>query len=439
MMKRRSLKTWAGCTVVGLAVAVAVQASPAAAATTGTSPHWFTGKVNLDRQVGSETTYYLMSKISSLFNQSNIFGCTLSSSTLTTCNTSGDTADTDTLDNYDRNEVTQGLGFGSGNGIGQLCGTKPNGPPTLPVDLARSSRALTASEVTACPDAVQTPIAKDGLVGIDFQNEAANLTGAAFGPVAKGWRTGNPIAGPYTGNAVTNIDNTSPAPDGQSESIAYRIWCAPNSDPQKINDWGQLTDPAHPIGGGTPIGVPIIVWGVQTGSGTYGVWNNFVGCADSNANSTAAHVIQENNVPQIRRVALSDQGNNQLLANQEVAQSIYMSSYGVYASTPYARGGANITQIDGLDAGLDTIADGCSPCLASVRTLYNIYRTGTLRASVAGFLNWVNSADTTQHGLDAVTGKNYVTEITNAITTQFGFFRKVAPLIPAGDIASLTS
>src|SRR5690242_16259434 len=116
MMRRGPVSAFAGAALVALTMVFALQATPASAATTGTSPHFFTGKINFDREVGSETTYYLMTKIANLFNQSNIFGCTLTSSTLTTCNTSGDTADTDILDNYDRNEVTEGTGFGSGNG-----------------------------------------------------------------------------------------------------------------------------------------------------------------------------------------------------------------------------------------------------------------------------------------------------------------------------------
>lgn len=58
------------------------------------------------------------------------------------------------------------------------------------------------------------------------------------------------------------------------------------------------------------------------------------------------------------------------------------------------------------------------------RTLYNIYRTDTVRASTADFLDWICDANNNfTKGTDLYTGKNYDTEITSAINTTYGFIR----------------
>jgi ABC-type phosphate transport system substrate-binding protein len=417
----RSMKRVTAAAIVASALLL-LAPSTAMAATTGTSPHWFTGKINLDRFSGSETTYYLMQRLSNFFNQTSIFGCTLQSADRRTC-TTADTADTDTKDNWDRNEVTQGAGIGSGGGIGQLCGTIGTGG--LLVDAARSSRPKGGSD---CADSVFVPLAKDALIGVDWRGNTP-ASGATVGNPAAGWRPGNPVNGPYTGNPVTDISNV-----GGTSSIAYRIYCDTNPA-TAITDWGQLTDPAQPVGSGAPIGVPIIVWGIQTSSGTYSVWNTYVGC-DMNTKASAAHIIQENNGPQVLRVAASEHSGDAVATEQEVEQSLYMSSFGVFASNPYVRGGGLATTINGTAV---TAAKISLNQVATVRTLYNVYRTSTLRASIAGFLNWIDTSDATEHGVDATTGVNYATEITNAITTTFGFVRVTSPLIPSGDIADTAS
>ena len=414
-----------GAVVLSTAMLVSPNAT---AATTGTSPHWFTGHINQFRSAGSETTYYMMNKLGSLFQQTSIFGCTLQSADLRTCNTGADTADTDIVDDYDRNEIINGAGIGSGGGIGQLCGTKPTGG--LTVDFARSSRGFSGD----CADTVFKPLAKDALVGLDWPNEIP--TGGTQGPVAAGWRTGDPVGGPYTGTAFNNISNV-----GGTTSLAYRIFCA--TDATRITDWGQLTDPAHVSGGlsdgnGATIGVPIIVWGVQTSSGTYSVWKSYVGC-DPNTNATAAHVVQENNGPQIRNIAASEHPGDAVGTSQEIGQSLYYMSYGYYVSNAFSRGGGTATKINGVAVSAINIAGASPP--ATFRTLYNVYRTSTLRASVAGFLNWIHINDSAKadHGVDLTTGKNYFDEINNTISTQFGFVRAFDTAIPSGDIASLTT
>ena len=58
------------------------------------------------------------------------------------------------------------------------------------------------------------------------------------------------------------------------------------------------------------------------------------------------------------------------------------------------------------------------------RTLFNIYRTDTVRASTAGFLDWLcDSNSSIQKGTDQIDGGNYDTDLTNIINGQYGFSR----------------
>jgi hypothetical protein len=211
-----------------IGTSVALSASGIAqAATLNTSPQWRTADVNMFRATGSETTFYVLNQIGNLYSQAAIFGCTLQSVDLRTCNTAADGANTDVLDNYSRNEFVNGEGIGSGNGIGQLCGTKPTGG--LPVDFARSSRAPQASD--NCATAVGLQFAKDSLVGVYFpfnNTSAVTCSGGScvgqIGPVSRGWRTGDPLAGPYSGVEFTNIDNTASASLGGA-SLSSELYC----------------------------------------------------------------------------------------------------------------------------------------------------------------------------------------------------------------------
>src|SRR5438309_1800964 len=180
-MRGRTIKRLLGTGAITAATAVLALGQPAGAnsftPTFGTSPHWFTGQVNQLRETGSETTYYAMSRLTDLFNQSSLFGCSLQSANFKTCDTTVDGDQTDVSDNYDRNEITQGEGIGSGGGIGQLCGTKPT---PYAVDLARASRALDPT-ADACADGKNAQFGKDALVGFDFQLETPIGPGATGG------------------------------------------------------------------------------------------------------------------------------------------------------------------------------------------------------------------------------------------------------------------
>ena len=63
----------------------------------------------------------------------------------------------------------------------------------------------------------------------------------------------------------------------------------------------------------------------------------------------------------------------------------------------------------------------------TARTLFNIYRTDTVKAAFAGFENWLcgTNSDATgvAKGTDQVQGNNYDSEITTTINGTYGFSR----------------
>jgi hypothetical protein len=421
--------------------------------TGGTSGHWFIGKVETDRNTGSDTTIFLMQQIADLYNQAALYGCQLNADE-STCNTTGDIATTDTQDNYDRDEEYVGIDdVGSGAGQGQLCGTVAD-PSNLPVDFARSSKP----PGTACSDMVGLGFGKDGVPAVDFptvnpdqlygavpsSSPYASVNGGAIGPVAEGWLPSDPIGGPYTGTPFTNLTNNDSG--GGANSVAYRIWCstATSGPDARITDWGQLTNldgGTLPVGSGAPIGIPINVVGVNTSSGTDATFSAFAesgvtggNCAsNSDTNSPSNEIALENNTSQIGDFAAADFPGDAADQAVFIGSSLYYESNGVYNTNPHAKSvqitsGTTTTsftavklQENGVSAGTATDLDNAYP---TARTLYNIYRTGTVRASTANFLNWIcDSNNAFTKGTDLSTGVNYDQELTNLISTKFGFPR----------------
>jgi hypothetical protein len=244
---------------VGAGVASAAPADPPGGATP-VAPHFYNGNVEGIRNSGSDTTFFMMQKVGDLFTGAGLYGCTLNTSPGQTLYNSSDPASattnesyfcqsgqnvstTDTSDNWDRTEVTEGVdSVGSGAGQNQLCAAAST---PLPVDFARSSKPSTG----ACSTEVQTGYAKDGVpiiayppnpaaIGTSSTAPYSGINGGVVGPVALGWLPGDPGAGPYTGSALTNISNVDNG--GGANSTAYRMWCQTGA--QQITDWGSLTN-----------------------------------------------------------------------------------------------------------------------------------------------------------------------------------------------------
>jgi hypothetical protein len=202
-------------------------------------------------------------------------------------------------------------------------------------------------------------------------------------------------------------------------------------------------------GQGVPIGLPIRVVGINPNSGTEATFASFAnsgtanpGCS-SNMNTNAAndpnsgtapagnpaHISLENNASQIGSFASGDFPSDNVDQAIEAATSLYIESNGVVNTNPHAGtvsvGGTNFSAAklneNGFNYTTPNLLQNRNP---TARTLFNIYRTDTIRASTAGFLNWMcdsNSAFT--KGTDNTTGVNFDAELTTLINTQFGFIR----------------
>jgi hypothetical protein len=130
----------------------------------------------------------------------------------------------------------------------------------------------------------------------------------------------------------------------------------------------------------------------------------------------------------------------------DIATSLYSMSFGAYVSNP----NAEVTSIENPTTGpsaCSTNTVGANPSTFTekfgtanghvvsinnernnsfpmARTVFNIYRTDTVRDSVAGFLNWFcDSNAAIQKGTDHILGGNFDTDVTNIINGQFAFSR----------------
>ena len=533
---------------LGSAVASATPVDPPGGATP-VAPSFNNGIVNAIRGSGSDTTIFMMQKISDLYTQAGLYGCQLNDATGETmyntgisttnansnlwyyCKSGANISTTDTADNWSRTEVAQGVDdVGSTAGQKQLCGPGTLTSP-LTVDFARSSKPAG----TYCSDLKETGYAKDSVPAFDYQINPstvgtvtsgvfATVNGGVIGPVAKGWLPGDPTAGPYKGTKLANLDNST-----SNNSTPYRLWC--DAGPNRITDWGQLsnlgpnlslpdvtlasgsstatlsqplatsvsgaaitdlsqagftgitgtgtagsttlalsgTSPLNSVAGGDqlsinigttltqgsggPIGLAVRIMGVNNASGTESTWQSFSdsgvasgatnnGCgtdADGNAavdpnpstavgDNAGKHIALENNASQISDFANADWPSDAASAAVEVSTTLYYESNGVFLSTPYS---GQVTVNGSPFSGTKLTLNGTSNSTANVlnnvyptsRTLFNIYRTGNVKASTAGFLNWICDSQTAiTKQKDNSTGLNIDQELSNIIGS-FQFIR----------------
>ncbi len=459
---------------VGVQTATAAPADPSPA----TAPQFYNGKVNAIRDTGSDTTFFVMQKIDDLYTSAGLYGCTLNvggetslfnnaflpsttSNASDYCQSGGNIDTTDTADNWDRTEVYTGVdNVGSGAGQNQLCGSSVANSP-LPVDFARSSKPAG----TACTNLVGTGYAKDAVPAADFPvvnpstfgtvastSPYHTVNGGNIGPVAAGWIPGDPLGGPYSGTPFADVSNADNG--GGANSTAYRLWCA--TDATRITDWGQLTNlsasgpgnggVAKTVGNGAPIGIPVRIMGVNPASGTEATFVSYVNgsaatkCSTTNGNAAndpnpataptpnSPHVALENNTSQVGDFAVSDFPGDTASQAVEVASTLYYASNGVLNTVPFSGsvtvGGTTFTASkvteNELSPSTVRILGNSYP---TARTLWNIYKSDTIRASTGGLLNWICDSNTDfQKAKDNSTGLNFDAELTSDIGS-FGFIR----------------
>jgi hypothetical protein len=271
----------AGLTASLLVGAGAASAGIPADPPIGVAPLFLNGNVEQIRGSGSDTTVFMMQKISDLFTGAGLYGCTLNANNATNynpadpapstanefffCAANKNAATTDVSDNWDRTEVVQGIDdVGSGAGQGQLCGSIDT---PIPVDFARSSKP--AGSIAGC-NMVETGYAKDGVPAVDYPINPSTfgtstiapynaINGGSVGPVASGWLPGDSVTGTtFSGTKLNNISNNDGG--GGAGSTAYRLWCA--TDTTRITDWGQLTNigPSLRMSVATTSGQNTITW-----------------------------------------------------------------------------------------------------------------------------------------------------------------------------------
>jgi len=262
------------------------------------------------------------------------------------------------------------------------------------------------------------------------------------------------------GQSVTDL--TRPADLGTGTSVASVVG---NSITLSAPAVGSATDDLSvgigttlAVGSGGAIGLPVRLVGVNSNSGTEAAWAGFAesgvtsgGCS-SNANANAAsdpneatagggnagpHLALENNASLVGVMAAADFPGDTASQAIEVTTSLYYESNGAYASNPYT---GSVTIAGSRSSGSKVTLNGVSPTAANVlsdkyptsRTLFDIYRSDTVRASTAGFLNWECDSQTAiDKEADRATGVSLDAELTNAIGS-FGFIR----LTDASEVAS---
>jgi hypothetical protein len=205
------------------------------------------------------------------------------------------------------------------------------------------------------------------------------------------------------------------------------------------------------VGQGLPVGIPVRIMGVNTGSGVESTFSNFAessvsgqGCSsnmDANAardpnaatatgTNASPHIALQNNSDQIDQFAAADFPNPDFVDQAiEAATTLYIESNGVFNTNPFAAS----TTINGTGfSGVKVNENGQStttPALLNniyptAITLFNIYNASTVRASTGGFLNWICDGNSNfTKGEDNSTGQNFDAELSTLIGTTFGFPR----------------
>src|ERR1700735_4009058 len=140
----------------------------------------------------------------------------------------------------------------------------------------------------------------------------------------------------------------------------------------------------------------------------------------------APHIALQNNWAQVDEFAIGDFPSPDYVDQAiEAATTLYVESNGVVNTNPYAAAAT----IDGTSySGNKITENGVQPSTPNLLqnefptaiTLYNVYRTDTVRASTAGFLNWICDGDTNfSKGLDNSTGINFDTELSTTISSVY--------------------
>jgi hypothetical protein len=466
-------KLWKLATLVGAAVAISplIGALPAqAAAPTG---YGFDGTPHTIVDGGSDTTYRAMVGITNLYGIAGLNGCvhqTSNNANLNKCNLGGG-AELARGTNWQGDTIAQANPVGSSSGVASLNGFKganasvtyagtanpvPAGTcldtssnPAPNADMARSSRGPrrpggSGTPQALCGDELAADtfwgFAQDGIEVTAFNARGAEVQGKIPNPGAT-----------ITPQELVNIYNCT------------------------FNNWSDI--PSLGIAPGSPTDGPIEPWGMNSASGTFAAFQNFlinVGGAPAGFDPNAGGCIRkiggsvlpfENDIkPIVDSVTLSSTPTS--VDNPK--NWIWWGSFGVFSAFPftsnYTKGGFGVQAIaapvnDSLPSPSNIIAN----TYPIGRTLYHVTRKqeadcpaapacnftgnpgpaipqgvggcntagGCTDFNVAGpssgepgavreFTRFLCRGSASQSGIDPLTGANFFTEITGAIN-QAGY------------------
>jgi PBP superfamily domain len=338
------------------------------------------GAIDQMNSRGSDTTFGMDQKLSDIFAGSE--GCVPNTAAAisvawVTCSPTQPSGVIQT-ENYDHDVVAQydPQGWGSSRGISALCNQNGAGiAAAIPTEIARSSRTVSASD---CTGLTARGYAKDGIVPINWRSQA-----------------GSPAVG---------VSNLTVA---QLQGIFGTC---------TITNWSQL-------GGAS---APIVVWGVQTGSGTYRAFQGPTGINVPNANACVTPGDPDGAGPLTSRIVQENDAQQVLSANAttpgESGNSIWFMSFGPWQANSNLRGGSSFTRVNSVTPSGTTIVNGTFPIN---RFLYMVTRNvpvpgrDAARAAATDFVNWVclnSSAHST------ALNKAYSALIAGATTSE-GFYR----------------
>ncbi|MFN0025683.1 MAG: PstS family phosphate ABC transporter substrate-binding protein [Acidimicrobiales bacterium] len=362
---------------------------------------------------GSDTTFGAMQKVGAVYNGAE--GCRPDTANVLrslwiNCLASGG-IDTE---NYDHDSSVEHDPFlwGSSNGIRHLCAqnTLESGIPvgnTVPTELARSSRKPGSGD---CTGLTFYGFARDALIPINWRSLA-----------------GSPAASP----SPSGVNNLT-----QAQLKAIFGDCS-------ITTWGQLNGNAADT-------TLIDVWGVQPGSGTFQTWNEFLGTNNSaypaGANQCVTPGDPDGVGPLTTRIIQENDAQPILNQGATVAgRSLWYMSYGPWQSNLNVRASSSIVRVNGLSPSGANIQNGSFP---TGRYLYEVAVTpGDPQARIpatrvdnhkaaAGFVEWL-CRDSTGHS--SATGKNYASQIQNAVNSE-GFYPNLDTADPGpGRCVNLTT
>ena len=146
----------------------------------------------------------------------------------------------------------------------------------------------------------------------------------------------------------------------------------------------------------------------------------------------------ENDANQIGDFASANWPSDPADEATDIATSLYSMSFGVFGTNPNASTATIETGTvpagdpssllgedpNGQRSRRTPLPESGANSYPLSRTLFNIYRTDTVRASTAGFLNWLcDSNSSIQKGTDHIDGGNFDTDLTNTINGTYGFSR----------------